>query len=192
MIAIIKDVCIFVMIAQAIIFFVPGDSYMKYVRILVGILMIWRITEPLFAFVLNEEEQKTMLEHITVLENNIMESQAELNVEDNRMGIYQSIEDEIKNRLSQCQNEQYTVEEVELLGTEQNSFGETEIQSIIVRVRDKQMSAATQEISIQVAPIQLGEEKQEEVIKDTDELKKLYGDCIGVDADRITILQARE
>lgn len=192
MIAIIKDVCIFVMIAQAIIFFVPGDSYMKYVRILVGILMIWRITEPLFAFVLNEEEQKTMLEHITVLENNIMESQAELNVEDNRMGIYQSIEDEIKNRLSQCQNEQYTVEEVELLGTEQNSFGETEIQSIIVRVKDKQRSAVTQEISIQVAPIQLGEEKQEEVIKDTDELKKLYGDCIDVDADRITILQARE
>ena len=40
MVEAIKEICIFVIIAQAVMFFVPGNAYMKYVRILVGILMI--------------------------------------------------------------------------------------------------------------------------------------------------------
>lgn len=42
----VKEVCIFMIIAQAILFFVPGSTYMKYVRVLVGIIMIIRIMEP--------------------------------------------------------------------------------------------------------------------------------------------------
>ena len=40
MISAIKEICIFMIIAQAILFFVPGTSYGKYVRLLVGMMLI--------------------------------------------------------------------------------------------------------------------------------------------------------
>ena len=43
MISAIRDICIFMIIAQTILYFVPGDSYMKYVRVLVGIMMILKV-----------------------------------------------------------------------------------------------------------------------------------------------------
>ena len=60
MVAAVKEICIFVMIAQAVMFFVPSNSYMKYVRILVGVMMILKITEPVFGLFLDEERENAV------------------------------------------------------------------------------------------------------------------------------------
>ena len=71
MVSVIKEICIFIIVAQAILFFVPGKSYIKYVRILVGIIMILRITEPIFGLVMDEESQQKIRDRIRMLEENI-------------------------------------------------------------------------------------------------------------------------
>lgn len=211
MVSVIKEICIFMIIAQAVLFFLPGDSYMKYVRILVGIIMILRMTEPLFAFVVNEDEQRQMLEHITVLEENINKNQPKLEIEDNSMGIYGSIEDEIKNRLDQCPNQEYAVTKVELVSAEQASEQAGEQvetpEGIIVTVVSRN-NATNENINIEVKPIKVQKDiednnennnsskdsalNQDASLTEKDELKKIYGACIGVDAERIEIIFLEE
>ena len=96
MISAIKEICIFMIIAQAILFFVPGTSYGKYVRLLVGMMLILRITEPLFGIFLSEEKQLEIRERISDLEQIIHRQEAELVLEDNGAVIGREIEEEIK------------------------------------------------------------------------------------------------
>ncbi len=49
MLEIIKEIGIFIVIAQAVLYFVPGESYVKYVKVIIGIIMIAKIAQPVFA-----------------------------------------------------------------------------------------------------------------------------------------------
>ena len=80
MVAAVKEICIFVMIAQAVMFFVPSNSYMKYVRILVGVMMILKITEPVFGLFLDEEREKEISRQIMLFSQ-------EINIADERIEI---------------------------------------------------------------------------------------------------------
>lgn len=50
MIEMIKEMGIFIVIAQAIIYFVPSENYVKYVKVIVGILMIAKVAGPILSF----------------------------------------------------------------------------------------------------------------------------------------------
>ena len=179
MVGAIKEVCIFVIIAQAVMFFVPGNSYMKYVRILVGILMILKITEPVLGLLLDEEKEKEIRERILLLEQEISFSSQTLNLEDNRLEIYESITDELKNRLNDCKSE-YEVLDAEL----------TKDQMLVITVREKEMEK-NEDNKIQVEAIVIGggaPQKSNMTKEKEQELKELFGNCISVDADRIELL----
>lgn len=177
MVGAIKEICIFVIIAQAIMFFVPGNSYMKYVRILVGILMILKITEPIFGLFLDEEKEKEISEEIALLEQKIERNAGGLDVKDNRMEIYGSVTEELKNKLNSCESG-YKVLNVEL----------TEDQRIVITVAADQKSDGDK-IHIDSVVIggdvaqssEMSEEKKEE-------LKQIFGNSISVDADKIKIV----
>ncbi len=49
MLEIIKEIGIFIVIAQAVLYFVPGESYVKYVKVIIGIIMIAKIAQPVLA-----------------------------------------------------------------------------------------------------------------------------------------------
>lgn len=49
MLEMIKEMGIFIVIAQAVLYFVPGESYVKYVKVIIGIIMIAKISQPVFA-----------------------------------------------------------------------------------------------------------------------------------------------
>ena len=91
MVSIIKDICIFMIIAQAILFFVPGSSYGKYVRLLVGIMMILQLTQPLFQLLTDEEERRRIADRVAQLEQAVSAQGQGLVVEDNRDGIARAI-----------------------------------------------------------------------------------------------------
>ena len=96
MISIMKEICIFMIIVQGILCFVPGNSYIKYVRILVGIILILRITEPILSLVAGGDVRQEIDRKVSELERSISLEQQKLEIEDREMGIYNSIEDELK------------------------------------------------------------------------------------------------
>lgn len=178
MVGAIKEICIFVIIAQAIMFFVPGNSYMKYVRILVGILMILKITEPVFDLFLDGEKEKEISEGIMRLEQNIDLNTGKLTLKDNCVEIYGEITDELKSRLNECDSG-YKVLEVEL----------TNDQRTIITVEAKEETGSVGD-KIQIEPVIIGEGTQdyEPAQEKTEELKQIFGKSISVDAEKIEIV----
>lgn len=183
---VVKEICIFMLIAQAILLFVPGGTYMKYVRILVGILMILRVTEPLFVFLTDEqigkEIQKRMAEFLEEAET----GGQMLVIEDGSMGIYKGIEEELMRKLAQCRND-YVIRAV--------NFDEEDGLIVITVKSRKEKEKKEAGGEIRIAPVILGnEEIQEETMSGDDktyeemqELKEQYGKCIGVDPESIVI-----
>lgn len=189
MILAIKEICIFMLIAQAILFFVPGGTYMKYVRILVGVLMILRITEPLLEFFADEDTGRQIKERMTGIFEEAKENGQMLFVEDGSMGIYDGIEEELKKKLISCRND-YTVKEVTLDEEKGMVMITVELQG------DKEKVKTDGEIRI--LPVILENEKNQEEKADEgnlkyaeiQELKEQYGNCIGVDTKSIVIRMA--
>ena len=188
MILAMKEICIFMLIAQAILFFVPGGTYMKYVRILVGILMILRVTEPLLDFFADEDIRKEIQKRMAELLEEAEEDGQMLVVEDGSMGIYKGIEEELKRKLVQCKND-YAVSEVTL---------DEEEGLVVITVESQKEEKVEADGEIRIAPVVLGDEKnQEEKASDDNqkygemqELKEQYGNCIGVDPESIVIRRA--
>lgn len=182
MIAVIKEICIFIIIAQAILFFVPGQSYMKYVRILVGVIMILRITEPIFALVLDDENRQEIRDRIRMLEENIDAESVDLKIEDRGRELYENFEEEIKCRLDTCESN-YEIIQVsfsEEVYAGKNDSGKEEI---IITVSEKEN--AVKDV-IKIEAVELGKNAEEKFQEE--ELKNMYGDCIGVDAEKIKIV----
>lgn len=175
MVGIVKEICIFMIIAQAIMFFVPGSSYVKYVRILVGIIMILRITEPIFGLFLNEEKQQEIGEKIRIMEEQIQAGSMEMEMEDTQKAVYEEMEQEIKEQLEGCEGS-YQVTGVDL--TEHDTTGK-----ITLTVTERTQEGGKE---IRIAPVSLGE--HEETENKEEELKNLYGNCIGMDEEQICIL----
>lgn len=179
MVGAIKEICIFVIIAQAVMFFVPGNSYMKYVRILVGILMILKITEPVFGLLLDKEKEKEISEGIALLEQNIELNAGKLEIKDNRTEIYGSVTEELKNKLNNCESG-YKVLNVEL----------TEDQRIVITVAAKETENSS-ENKIQINLVVIGESsmRSDESSKEKEEeLKQAFGNSISVDAEKIEVV----
>lgn len=49
MLVMIKEIGIFVVVAQAILYFVPQEAYAKYVKVLIGLMIIAKIVFPIFS-----------------------------------------------------------------------------------------------------------------------------------------------
>ena len=102
------------------------------------------------------------------------------------MGIYSSIEEELKNRLNQeMGKEKYYVKAVELK-TKENQYGknrEASIESVLITVTEQGKKESGE---IYIEPVRLGKEatlKKEEAMG----LREAYGTCMGIDPERIEI-----
>lgn len=71
MVSAVKDICIFMIIVQAIVCFAPSGAYEKYIRILVGLLMILRITEPIFGIFMDGEAKAEIQNRVMALQEEL-------------------------------------------------------------------------------------------------------------------------
>lgn len=189
MISIIKDICIFMIIAQAVLFFVPGSSYGKYVRLLVGIMMILRLTQPLFHLLTDEEERQKIAGRVARLGEAVSTQSHGLVVEDNRDGIVRSIEQELKERLDGCGGE-YGIRAVAL--------DQARGRVVVTLEAGKETGAPGGEIRIE--PVRLGESggpgslPPESVMpqEEKERLRELYAGALGVEAGKVEILMEQE
>lgn len=186
MIHAIKEICIFMLIAQAILFFVPGGTYVKYVRILVGILTILRITEPFLTIFSDEDMGKEIQERMAGIFEEAEENGQMLFVEDGNVGIYKGIEAELKKKIASCGND-YTVKDV--------AFDEEKGTVTITVESRREEEAAEDDGKIRIPRVTLEKKEIQEEGADGDnlkheeirELKEQYGNCIGVDPESIVI-----
>lgn len=193
MIAAFQKTCAFMLAAQAILFFVPGKSYAKYVRVLVGIIMILQICNPLFDFFLSEDKYRQILQQGEEIEKEIDRIWNDSNIEESSMGIYDGIENELKERLSSAVLE-YEVVQVGLLDGEGKALREgrmgNQAEKIVVSVRKKQAGTGIRIEAVQVCAEKAGEETgYGEPLPGSEEsrLKKLFGACMDVEPQRIEI-----
>ncbi len=191
MVSIIKDICIFMIIAQAILFFVPGSSYGKYVRLLVGIMMILQLTQPLFQLLTDEEERRRIADRVAQLEQAVSAQGQGLVVEDNRDGIARAIEQELKEKLEECDSG-YRIQAV-ALDQDQGRV------VVTVRAEDKAGGARGE---IRIEPVCLGEKSPQESARqegavaqddaEKERLQRLCGQALGVEEQRVEIVLRQE
>ncbi len=170
-------------VAQAILFFVPGNTYGKYVRLLVGVMLILRLIEPLFGFVIKEEKQQEIRERIWELEQAVHAQSGELVLEEAADLVSKGIGEELKGRLEEC-DDVHRIESVDF---------DREKENIIITISEKGRGEDGDKIRIE--PVKLGEAgDRDDAAKEDPEkeqLKALYGSCLGVEAGRIEIIWDR-
>lgn len=113
MLTAIREVGIFIVIAQAILFFVPGESYVKYVKVIVGIIMIVKIAQPVLSLV-TDGEWESIVEQAVLDSEKYGFAAQKLEIPGVSAGIYQEIEEELKRKLKEETPEGYEVSDVEL------------------------------------------------------------------------------
>ena len=190
MVSIVKEICIFMIVAQAVLFFVPGSVYVKYVRVLVGIMMIMGITGPLFGLFLSEDKKLEIGQKIEALEAGIRSEENVFAVPDSRQDIYRAVEQELKERL-EAGGGKYRVLDAEVaedkvvITVEEAESG-----------RERDFRDEEKQVTIQIEPIRIGEENEKDAgalgqaVPDSDilALKELYGSRIGVAGENIEII----
>ncbi|MCI8615695.1 MAG: stage III sporulation protein AF [Lachnospiraceae bacterium] len=187
MVGIIKEICIFMIIAQAVLFFVPGNSYDKYVRILVGIIMILRFIEPLFPLLAEDGIRLEIENQMAILEQQMAgiydagrEDGGE--IKDSETEVYKSMEEEIKRQL-RADESNYDVTGVRFTENVRQGKEGSRGADIIVTVKEKQSGEVG---NIQVEKVKLGENEGEKTPEEG--LKEMYANRIGIEAQRLEIL----
>lgn len=103
MLAIVKEMGIFVVFAQAVLFFVPKETYAKYVKVLIGIMVIAKLISPMFTLFSNETWEEIVFSGYEMKEE--MKSTQEVFQEkdgyDNLMLHYAEIAEEQNGRIQQ-------------------------------------------------------------------------------------------
>ena len=111
MLAIVKEVGIFVVIAQAILYFVPSENYAKYVKVLIGIMMVAKLISPIFSMLSGEGitefdyRGEVFWESMEKTKIREMEGMTEEK-------IYENIRKEMKEKLNNNPMDDYVVEDV--------------------------------------------------------------------------------
>lgn len=180
----IREIGIFIVIAQAILYFVPGEAYVKYVKVIIGIIMIAKMAQPVLAFA-DGGEWEQLLEQTAEFSSAADWNQEEMETVDNSGEIKEKIEEELAARLNQRPLEGYIVSGVFISEEE----GE-EDRKITVTVSKGKKDTVKE---IKVEKISLGEadggEKEESGFTkgETEQLKAYYGEILGVDPDNLWV-----
>ncbi|MBD5393853.1 MAG: hypothetical protein HDR23_02705 [Lachnospiraceae bacterium] len=181
MVEIIKDVGIFIVIAQALLYFVPGPAYSKYVKVIIGIVMIAKMAQPVLAIMVGEEWEEILSRSMDPVQVQGVGTEEFKDRSSERI-ILSEIEKELKDRLNENPIEGYIVESVSVkedsakgvegitiavLKTEERGENEIKIEKITIDETTPDISAVTE--------------------AEQDRLKEYYGNLLAMPAVQIEI-----
>ncbi len=174
----IKRTGIFLICAESILHFMPGSSYQKYVKVLIGIMVLAQFLIPLKAFFTGTEKaeiEQQIVEFQQMIESQGAEMQsAELwSVTDSEITIEQETKKEIKSRLNNIATENgYQIEDIII----------DKIIYVIIRER-KWKSINIQKIELEQK--QGGEPQMSEELLS---LKALFSKELGIEAEYLEVV----
>lgn len=115
----IREIGIFLVIAQAILYFVPGESYSKYVKVIVGVLLIALAVRPVLGL-FKGQGSDLLSSGSEAMWDILQQKPEEAALENSSSGIYEGIEKELTKSLLEKVREQqpsgYQVTHVSLSG----------------------------------------------------------------------------
>lgn len=137
----VKKIGIFMIAAQAVIHFAPAQKYEKYIRMIVGVMILLQFLAPIYHILTKTAWEAPDWNALT--ENGLKESVPELDTASNSVmySVVKQVEEEIKSRLnSEIEEENYRVVSVDVsMQTTENAeeYGgkQYELDSVRVIVR---------------------------------------------------------
>lgn len=184
MIEILKEAGIFIVIAQAVLYLVPGEAYEKYIKVIIGVIMIAKLVQPiltLFSEDMTEDSFEKILEQSEDLFELAVQEKSETETTDSKTVIFEEIERELRDKLNEKPLEGYVVEDVSLTRTKDD-----EISSVIITVSGGKKDVDGN-IAIEKIIIGDNEEKKADESDEVAALKEYYGQVISADPRQIEI-----
>lgn len=173
MLQVIREVGIFIVIAQAVLYFVPGESYVKYVKIIIGIIMIAKMAQPVLLLVNGQEWQRILEEMPDFQSFSGMEI---LETQEGAGRLEENVEKELLKRLNAEPAEGYEIRSAGFLDTAGQEG--LELMITVSDRREKDSAIRIEKITVGEAAPEGGQEK---------ELAEHYGQVLGIEPDRIRV-----
>ncbi|MBD5500440.1 MAG: stage III sporulation protein AF [Lachnospiraceae bacterium] len=180
MIEIIKEIGIFIVIAQSVLYFVPGQTYAKYVKVIIGIIMIAKMTQPVLTLITGDEWEKIMEQTAVICDTQEFDT-ADFFTENSRNTILLGIEGELESRLADAPLDGYEVRKVSVKTDEAG-----EVEKLIITV--SRIGEKKEEIEIDKIVIGEREDAGQDVLQqENSRLREYYGEILAIPPGQIEI-----
>ena len=110
----IKNACIFLLIAQTLMVLVPEEAYAKYVRVLVSLLLILKITQPLLSLVSGNETREVMQSNVEQLCVELSVRELPSSMQSETGNLYEHMTEYVAGQIAQEQDPQEQAMEKEV------------------------------------------------------------------------------
>ena len=114
-----KNACIFLLIAQILMVLVPEETYAKYVRVLVSLILILKITQPLLALVSGREAREVMQSNVEQLCVELSVRELPSSMQSETGNLYEHMSEYVAGQIAQEQDQQEQPMEEEVTDQQQ-------------------------------------------------------------------------
>lgn len=178
----VKKTGIFLICAESILHFLPGTSYQKYVKVLVGIMILAQFLLPVKALLAGAEKEsieRKVLEFRQMVENQSEEIQTDtLHALSSEEKVEQETKEEIKLRLNKIASERgYEIEEI-VLGEKTH---------VILREKKEQKGNRIEKIRISEIGLERDEKADGEENPKLLEMKALFCEALGTGKEYLEV-----
>lgn len=184
MIEIIKEIGVFIVIVQAVLYLSPGEAYEKYIKVIIGIIMIAKIAQPVLGF-FSEDVMDTGFEELLAQSSDFLEltqdGTEEFLSKESETAILAGIEEELKTKLNEKPLEGYQVENVQVSQNQQQK------ETFVIITVSKTGNQETTRIEIEKVTIGAGEKDASEEMSEEKTLKEYYGQLLLMEPEQIEI-----
>ncbi len=102
----IKNACIFLLIAQILMVLVPEEAYAKYVRVLVSLILILKITQPFLILISGREAQEVMQANVEQLYVELSVRELPSSIQRETGNLYAHMTEYVAGQIAQKQDRQ--------------------------------------------------------------------------------------
>lgn len=178
-----KRLGIFIVCAQSLLHFTAGKSYEKYVRLLVGMMILAQFVVPVRALFLGRDNAQ-IWDQVERFQTEMSESLGQIEAEDFSANesddVTAALEEEMKERLEEAAASLgYLVDRVEV------RTGEEEAKLTVIVIPEGEKGKRIRIDRVEVGALQeTGEPAEKE-----EELREAFASCLGTDREAITVRQ---
>ncbi len=118
-----KNACIFLLIAQILMVLVPEEAYAKYVRVLVSLILILKITQPLLSLVSGNETREVMQSNVEQLCVELSVRELPSSMQSETGNLYEHMTEYVAGQIAQEQDPQEQAMEKEVENNDRQGKG---------------------------------------------------------------------
>ncbi len=118
-----KNACIFLLIAQILMVLVPEEAYAKYVRVLVSLILILKITQPLLSLVSGNETREVMQSNVEQLCVELSVRELPSSMQSETGNLYEHMTEYVAGQIAQEQDLQEQAMEKEVENNDRQGKG---------------------------------------------------------------------